>query len=104
MKEDLYLNTLTNICEFIVGTSQMVNAGGKGYKGGKSIVQDREPPERGGYPVVISLKERTTTCDWCQEEVPCPNLKTYSRPVMSSPIWEGKCQECGQRRIIQPKE
>lgn len=102
MNSELYLNTLTQFCEYIIGTPTMVSAKGKGYKSDKGINADRNPPEAGGFPVMLSLKKTTTTCDWCQQEVSIPNTKVYSRPIESSPLWQGKCETCGKREIKTP--
>ena len=99
-----FLSTLTNYCDYIVGTSQMVISKGKTYKDGKKIKADTDAPEGGGYPVVVALKESTTVCDWCCQEVACPNLKSFSKPFQSSPVWNAKCQTCGEKRIIKPEE
>lgn len=103
MKEDLYLKTLEEVCDYIIGTSQaVVSKNGKGLKasgGEKKVAEDRGLPEAGGYPVMLQLKETTTTCEWCQETVSTPNLKVYSRAPGSS-IWEGKCQDCKQKKVI----
>jgi hypothetical protein len=99
MEANLYLSTLTNLCDFVVGTSQMVGANGKGYKGEKSRIKD-ECPEAGGYPVVIKYKPRTITCTWCNEEAQLPNTKIIAR-TPGSQLWEGKCKDC-KRRVTTP--
>ena len=100
MKTDLYLNTLTNMCDFVIGTSQMIGAGGKGYKGDKNPKETRDPPEAGGYPVVIKFKPRTTICSWCSEETLLPNTKIIARTPGSN-LWEGKCKDC-KRKVTTP--
>lgn len=55
-------------------------------------------PEK-GHTLVVAFKQTTTTCDWCQETVPIPNLKIYSRPFTTNSVWEGKCKDCKKKRI-----
>ena len=105
MNANEFLSTLTQYCEYIIGTSQqIVSKSGKGYNDAKKIKEDTEAPEAGGYPVLVALKESTTVCDWCYETVACPNLKSFSKPFPSSPIWNAKCQTCGEKRIINTEE
>jgi hypothetical protein len=99
MNNDLYLNTLTNFCNFIVGTSMMTTAQGKGYKGDRKTKDITDAPEAGGYPVVLNLHPRTTICEWCLQDSPCPNTKTYTR-TSDAKTWAGKCLECGEKRIV----
>jgi hypothetical protein len=98
METNLYLSTITNLCDVIIGTSKMLGTrGGTRDETGKP---DRDPPEAGGYPVVVKFKPSTIICSWCGEEAQTPNTKQITR-APGSFVWEGKCKDC-KKKVTTP--
>lgn len=107
MRKEQFHQVLAELTEFIEDASDMLvvkhpdkvaRRRKNENKPARPDPSERDKPAK-GYTVVLSHKPRQVSCEWCQGQ--CSSPKTYSR-TPGSPIWRGKCGDCGEKRQFYP--
>jgi hypothetical protein len=94
MEQKLFERHLTELADWVLGTSFMADPRGGQQKNGP---KQKDPPSGGAYPVVLAIRPRAKTCTG--DRSLCDYDKTYRRTPEG---WDQYCKECRTHANVRP--